>query len=53
MGLTANELSPFKGTGGSNPLASAVNMLLRAIILYQSENLTAISAGQCITPGNR
>lgn len=23
MGLTANELSPFKGTGGSNPLASA------------------------------
>ena len=23
MGLTANELSPLKGTGGSNPLASA------------------------------
>src|SRR3954466_2078097 len=23
MGLTANELSPPKGTGGSNPLASA------------------------------
>ena len=24
MGLTANELSPSKATGGSNPLASAV-----------------------------
>ncbi len=23
MGLTANELSPLQGTGGSNPLASA------------------------------
>ncbi len=23
MGLTANELSPLTGTGGSNPLASA------------------------------
>lgn len=27
MGLTANELSPSKGTGGSNPLASAMDMM--------------------------
>jgi hypothetical protein len=28
MGLTANELSPSKGTGGSNPLASATPVVI-------------------------
>ena len=41
MGLTANELSPIKGTGGSNPLASATQDNSRqAPVAQRIEHLT-------------
>src|SRR6478736_1235079 len=42
MGLTANELSPSKATGGSNPLASAVqlNSSTQAPVAQRIEHLT-------------
>src|SRR5215510_5847376 len=42
MGLTANELSPSKATGGSNPLASAtqLNSSTQAPVAQRIEHLT-------------
>ena len=40
MGLTANEVSPLQGTGGSNPLASATQLNSHAPVAQRIEHLT-------------
>ncbi len=40
MGLTANELSVLKRTGGSNPLASATQLNMQAPVAQRIEHLT-------------
>ena len=40
MGLTANELSALKRTGGSNPLASAEQLNIHAPVAQRIEHLT-------------